>query len=62
MAGYRSHEAAQNAAMMYSFFTSCRRNNVNPFNWLKDVLQRIPDHSIKKLEELLPGKWVASQG
>lgn len=57
-----SHEAAQNAAMMYSFFTSCRRNEVNPFNWLKDVLQRIPDHSIKKLEELLPDQWVAAGG
>ena len=52
-----SHEAAQNAAMMYSFFTSCRRNDVNPFEWLKDVLERIPMQSMKRLEELLPGKW-----
>ena len=55
-----SHEAAQNAAMMYSFFTSCRRNDVNPFKWLKDVLERIPEHSIQRLDELLPGKWVCS--
>jgi transposase len=53
-----SHEAAEHAAMMYSFFTSCRRNNVNPFEWLKDVLERIPEHSIQRLEELLPDQWV----
>jgi len=52
-----SHEAAKNAGMMYSFFTSCRRNNVNPFDWLKDVLERIPEHSVRRLDELLPGRW-----
>jgi hypothetical protein len=24
-------------------------------NWLSNVLKRIPDHSIQRLEELLPG-------
>jgi len=50
-----SHKAAQNAAMLYSFFGSCKMQNINPREWLEDTLQRIPDHSIQKLEELLPG-------
>ncbi len=50
-----SHKAAQNAAMLYSFFGSCKMKNINPREWLEDTLQRIPDHSIQKLEELLPG-------
>jgi len=50
-----SHDAAQNAAMLYSFFGSCKMQNINPREWLADTLQRIPDHSIQKLEELLPG-------
>ena len=50
-----SHEGAKRAAMMYSFLGTCKINNVEPFAWLKDVLTRIPDHSIHKLEELLPG-------
>ena len=50
-----SHKAAQNAAMLYSFFGSCKMQNINPREWLADTLQRIPDHSIQKLEELLPG-------
>lgn len=52
-----SHEAAQRAAMFYSFFGTCRRHNINPFNWMKDVLERIPDHKANKLEELLPQNW-----
>jgi hypothetical protein len=50
-----SHEAAQQAAMMYSFLGTCKINNVEPTAWLKEVLKRIPDHSIQRLEELLPG-------
>jgi len=50
-----SHKAAQNAAMLYSFFGSCKMQNINPREWLADTLKRIPDHSIQKLEELLPG-------
>ena len=50
-----SHKAAQNAAMLYSFFGSCKMQGVNPREWLKETLGRIPDHSIQKLEELLPG-------
>jgi transposase len=49
-----SHEAAQQAAMIYSFLGTCKINNVEPLSWLKDVLQRIQDHSIQKLDELLP--------
>jgi hypothetical protein len=51
-----SHEAAQQAAMIYSFLGTCKINNVEPLGWLKDVLQKIQDHSIQKLDELLPTK------
>jgi transposase len=49
-----SHQSAQHAAMMYSFFASCKANNVNPFTWLNDILNRLPEHKANKLEELLP--------
>lgn len=52
-----SHHGADRAAMFYSFFGTCKRNNVNPFDWLKDVLERIPGHKVNKLEELLPQNW-----
>ena len=50
-----SHDAAQRTAMMYSFFGTCKLNNVEPFEWLKSTLEKISDHSILKLKELIPG-------
>ncbi len=47
-----SHKAAQNAAMLYSFFGTCKMNNINPREWLTDTLEKLPDHSVLKLEEL----------
>ena len=52
-----SHKAAQHAAMMYSFFATCKINNVNPYLWLHDVFKRLPEHKANKLEELLPQNW-----
>jgi len=51
-----SHNAAQRIAMMYSFFATCKANDVNPYEWLKTTLDRIPDHLVNRLDELLPAK------
>ncbi|MCP4474366.1 MAG: IS66 family transposase [Gammaproteobacteria bacterium] len=51
-----SHEAAQQAAMMYSFFGTCKLNNIEPLEWLTNTLRKIPDHKINQLHELLPVK------
>jgi len=51
-----SHEAAQNAAMIYSLLASCKINNVEPFSWLKDTLTLIPDWPANQLHKLLPGQ------
>ncbi|RLD86132.1 MAG: hypothetical protein DRJ09_12090, partial [Bacteroidetes bacterium] len=29
-----SERGAERAAMFYSFFGTCKKNDVNPFNWL----------------------------
>ena len=49
-----SHKAAQNAAMLYSFFGSCKMQKINPREWLTETLKKLPDYNIQKLEELLP--------
>lgn len=56
-----SHKAAQKAAMMYSFFATCKINNVEPYAWLNDILQRIPEYKVNKLQELLPQNWMENQ-
>jgi hypothetical protein len=50
----RQHGAAQRAAMIYSLLATCRMQNINPYEWLKDVLERMPSYDVKKLAELLP--------
>jgi len=52
-----SHLSAQHAAMMYSFFASCKANEVNPYSWLNDILNRLPEYKANKIHELLPHNW-----
>jgi transposase len=49
-----SHDAAQRIAMMYSFLGSCKAHDVNPYEWLRDTLNRIPETKLPELELLLP--------
>ena len=52
-----SHEGAERAAMIYSFFGTCKLNNVNPQKWLADVLIKINDTKTSQLSNLLPANW-----
>ncbi|MDB4442952.1 IS66 family transposase [Saprospiraceae bacterium] len=54
-----NHQAGQNIAMMYSFFATCKEHNINPYDWLKNVLEELPDTKITDLEKLLPQNWTA---
>jgi len=49
-----SHEAAKRSAMLYSLIGTCKMHGVEPFAWLKNVLEIIPSHPINKINELLP--------
>lgn len=49
-----SHAGAQRIAMIYSFFATCKTLDVNPWEWLKDVLKQLPNHHINQIHELLP--------
>lgn len=49
-----SHNGAQWAAMMYSFLGTCKLNEVNPHEWLKHTLNKIPDTPVNRLDYLLP--------
>jgi hypothetical protein len=52
-----NHEAAQRNAMIYTFVNACKLHGVNPEVWLEDVLGRLHNHSMQRLEELLPHHW-----
>lgn len=51
-----SHNGAQRAAMLYSLLGTCKINDINPFEWLRSTLDRMPNHPVNKISELLPRK------
>jgi transposase len=52
-----SDRGGKTMAILRSFVTSCELHKLDPFAWLRDVLTRIPSHSIQKLDQLLPHAW-----
>src|SRR4029078_493323 len=52
-----SHEAAARSAILYSLLGTCKLHQINPFIWLRDILQRLPSHPINKINELPPQNW-----
>ena len=49
-----SHQAAQRAAMIYSFFAICKKHGVNPYQWLKHTLENIISINHKNIRDLYP--------
>jgi len=43
--------------MIYAFFGTCKALDINPWDWLQDVLQRIPVSPVNQLRNLLPNNW-----
>ena len=62
--GYcHNHDAAYRAAMIYSFIATCNKADVNPREWMEDVMPQMkgiaPD-DFASMEKLLPGEWKQS--
>jgi transposase len=49
-----SERGGHAAAVAFSLIQTAKLNQVEPYAWLHDVLQRINDHPVTRLEELLP--------
>ena len=52
-----SHKAAERLALIYSLVGTCKLNDVNPYEYLKDVLEKINNWPINRIHELLPHNW-----
>jgi len=52
-----SHERAQDAAMLYSLFATCRLHNINPVQWLTHLLENINNTPKENLHLLLPQNY-----
>ena len=40
-----------------SLIGSAKMNGLDPYVYLKDVLERLPTHPASRIEELLPHRW-----
>jgi transposase len=49
-----SHEAAEDIAMFYSFFATCKKHDIDPQKWLTYVINNINDTKSSQLNSLLP--------
>jgi transposase len=49
-----SERGAERAALMYTLIGTAKLNDLDPQAWLADVLARIADHPVQRLDELLP--------
>jgi len=52
-----SNEGGKRLALFYSLLASCKKQQVNPWEYLKDILERMPTTKISQLRDMLPDKW-----
>ena len=55
-----SERGGQSAAIAYTLIETAKLNGVDPQAWLTDVLSRVADHKINRIDELLPWRYAAS--
>ena len=54
-----SERGGRLAAIVYTLIETAKLNGVDPQAWLTDVLGRIADHKITRLDELMPWSYAA---
>jgi hypothetical protein len=54
-----SDDGGQRAAAIYSLIGSAKLNGINVEAYLRQVLERLPEHPVNRVEELLPWNLAA---
>ena len=54
-------EAGQRSAVIYSVLGSCRRHGINPAEYLRDVLERLPQAKTSEISTLTPSGWAKAR-
>jgi len=54
-----SNRGGRRAAVLYSLIATCKRHAIDPFAYLRDVLERVATHPSSGIAVLLPPNWKA---
>ncbi|MGD0816134.1 MAG: transposase domain-containing protein [Verrucomicrobiota bacterium] len=54
---FGSEEAGQRSAVLYTLIENCKRHGVEPYSYLKDVLERLPNTTNQEVGQLTPLNW-----
>ncbi len=54
-------ESGQRNAVIYSLVETCRMLGIEPYAYLKDILQRLPTATNQNVAELTPVNWLRAQ-
>lgn len=52
-----SELGAEHVGLIQSLISTCKLQGINPHTYLTDVLQRVSDHPMSRIEELTPRLW-----
>jgi transposase len=53
--------AGQRGAIIYTIIESCRRRNIDPYTYLREVLTRLPHLTNHRISEVAPAAWAKNQ-
>jgi transposase len=56
-----SDEGGRTTAVLYSLTQTCRRQGIDPFAYLQEVLARVPKSEYQELSDLFPHHWAEAQ-
>jgi hypothetical protein len=54
---FGSEEAGQRSAVMYTLIENCRLHGIEPYAYLKDVLECLPRTTNQQVAQLTPLNW-----
>jgi transposase len=50
-------DAGERSAIIYSIIESCRRHDIEPYTYLRDVLTRLPTMTNRQIKDVVPKAW-----
>jgi hypothetical protein len=56
-----SDKGGRTAAILTTITATCKRLRIDPFEYLRDILQHISTYPQNNLDDLLPDKWNAGR-